>query len=80
MKNVCIFYDHLEKFVVVWYSLWSFGIFLPFWYVWTKKNLASQMYTLDPRMSDLAEGLAFLSLLLFGSFFEHCLSFFMKAR
>jgi hypothetical protein len=24
--------------------------------------------------------LAFLSLLLFGSFFEHCLSFFMKAR
>jgi hypothetical protein len=41
MKNVCLFYDHLEKFVVVWYSLWSFGIFLPFWYVLTKKNLAT---------------------------------------
>jgi hypothetical protein len=24
-----------------WYSLWSFVIFLPIWYVWTKKNLAT---------------------------------------
>jgi hypothetical protein len=24
-----------------WYSLWSFGIFFPLWYVWTKKNLAT---------------------------------------
>jgi hypothetical protein len=22
-------------------SLWSFGTFFPFWYVWTKKNLAT---------------------------------------
>jgi hypothetical protein len=22
--------------------LWSFGIFFPFWYVWTKKNLATR--------------------------------------
>jgi hypothetical protein len=23
------------------YSLWSSGIFVPIWYVWTKKNLAT---------------------------------------
>jgi hypothetical protein len=27
--------------MAVWYSLWSFGIFFQFWYVWTKKNLAT---------------------------------------
>jgi hypothetical protein len=27
--------------MAVWYSLWSFGIFFPLWYVWTKKNLAT---------------------------------------
>jgi hypothetical protein len=28
-----------------WYSLWSFGIFFPFWYDWTKKNLATMVGT-----------------------------------
>jgi hypothetical protein len=49
MENGGIFYDHLEYFSVVGYMLWpfaiwslsSFGIFFPFWYVWTKKNLAT---------------------------------------
>jgi hypothetical protein len=34
--------------MVIWYNLWPFGIvcghllyFFPFWYVWTKKNLAT---------------------------------------
>jgi hypothetical protein len=27
--------------MAVWYSVWSFGIFSPFWFVWTKKNLAT---------------------------------------
>jgi hypothetical protein len=27
--------------MAVWYSLWSFGILFPIWYVWTKKNLAT---------------------------------------
>jgi hypothetical protein len=27
--------------MAVRYSLWSFGIFFPFWYVGTKKNLAT---------------------------------------
>jgi hypothetical protein len=31
--------------MAVWYSLGSFGIFFPFWYVWSKKNLATLMYT-----------------------------------
>jgi hypothetical protein len=26
--------------MVVWYNLWSFGMFFPFWHVSTKKNLA----------------------------------------
>jgi hypothetical protein len=29
--------------MAVWCSLWSFGIFFPFWYVWTKKNLATMV-------------------------------------
>jgi hypothetical protein len=31
--------------MVVWYSLWSFGIYFPIWYVWTKKNLATLLAT-----------------------------------
>jgi hypothetical protein len=27
--------------MAVWYILWSFGIYFPIWYVWTKKNLAT---------------------------------------
>jgi hypothetical protein len=27
--------------MAVWCSLWTTGIFLPFCYVWTKKNLAT---------------------------------------
>jgi hypothetical protein len=49
-----IFYHHFEyftaiwytRFKAVWYSLWSLGIFFPFWYVWTKKNLATLFTTL----------------------------------
>jgi ABC-type spermidine/putrescine transport system permease subunit II len=43
-----IFYDYLEYFMAIWHKVWQFGIvrghlvyFLPFWYVWTKKNLAT---------------------------------------
>jgi hypothetical protein len=39
----------LAYFTTIWYniwlfgkcSLWSFGIFFPLWYFWTKKNLAT---------------------------------------
>jgi hypothetical protein len=31
--------------MVFWYTLWSFGIFFPFWYVCTKKNLATLFVT-----------------------------------
>jgi hypothetical protein len=34
-------YDHLEYISTIWYYLWPFCIFLTFWYVWTKKNLAT---------------------------------------
>jgi hypothetical protein len=27
--------------MAIWYSLWSFVIFFPIWYVWTKRNLAT---------------------------------------
>jgi hypothetical protein len=36
-----IFYGHCVYFTAFWSSLWSFGIFLPIWNVWTKKNLAT---------------------------------------
>jgi hypothetical protein len=31
----------LINFMAIRYSLWSFGIFFLFWYIWTKNNLAS---------------------------------------
>jgi hypothetical protein len=30
--------------MAIWYSLWSFSILFPFWYVWTKKNLAALVF------------------------------------
>jgi hypothetical protein len=27
--------------VVSWYTLWNFGMLFPFWYFWTKTNLAT---------------------------------------
>jgi hypothetical protein len=39
--TIWIFFGHLVYFMAIWYSLYSFGIFFPFWYVWTKKNLAT---------------------------------------
>jgi hypothetical protein len=44
MENASILYDHLEYFAAIWYnlwpfgSLWSFSIFFPIWYVWTKEK------------------------------------------
>jgi hypothetical protein len=29
--------------MAIWYSLWSFGIFSQFWYVCTKKNMATPL-------------------------------------
>jgi hypothetical protein len=40
-----IFYGHLVKIYDRLYSMWSFGIFLPFWCVWTKTNLATLLRT-----------------------------------
>jgi hypothetical protein len=53
MENVGIFYDHSEYFTAIWYnlwpcgigSLWPFGMSFPIWYVGTKKNLATLMYS-----------------------------------
>jgi hypothetical protein len=32
-------------FMTIWYSLWSFGTLFPFWYFWTRKNLATLVET-----------------------------------
>jgi hypothetical protein len=52
IKNVGIFYDHLEYVMAICYNLWRFDLvchhlvyFLPFWYIWTKKNLATLLRT-----------------------------------
>jgi hypothetical protein len=39
-----IFYSQMVYFMDVWYSLRSFGIVFPCWYVWTKKNLATLLH------------------------------------
>jgi hypothetical protein len=37
-----VFYGHLVYFAAIWYILWPFGIFFPFWYICCfKKNLAT---------------------------------------
>jgi hypothetical protein len=45
MEDVGIYYGHLiycfVYFVAIWYILWLFDIFFPFWYVWTEINLAT---------------------------------------
>jgi hypothetical protein len=48
MEYVGTFYGYLAYFITTWYSIWMFGIvcgpvvyFSPFWYVWTKKHLAT---------------------------------------
>jgi hypothetical protein len=53
MENVCTFYDALEYFTATWCILWQFGTvfghvvhFFLFWYVWTKKNLATPVWML----------------------------------
>jgi hypothetical protein len=46
MENVGIFKDiYGHNVPSVWCSFRSFGIFLPFWYVWAKKNLATLCFT-----------------------------------
>jgi hypothetical protein len=37
MEDVSIFYGHLAYFTAIWYILWPFGIFFPFWYVVQRK-------------------------------------------
>jgi hypothetical protein len=52
MWNVGKFYDQLDYFTALWYILWPFGIIcvrlvylvFRFWYVWTKKNLATLVW------------------------------------
>jgi hypothetical protein len=41
LRPLGIIYHHLVWHMDVWYSLCSFSILFPFWYVWTKKNLAT---------------------------------------
>jgi hypothetical protein len=32
--------------MAVWYGLFPYGMLLPFWYVWTMKNLATLLSTI----------------------------------
>jgi hypothetical protein len=43
MEKDGLFYGRLVQFMIIWYKMavLSFGILLPFWYIWTKKNLAT---------------------------------------
>jgi hypothetical protein len=37
LRTFFIFYDHFEYFMTIWYILWQFGTFFPFWYVKLRK-------------------------------------------
>jgi hypothetical protein len=54
LRTFGIFYRYLVLCMAIWYGLWSFGIFSPFWYVWTKKNLATLMSTDSSNLSILS--------------------------
>jgi hypothetical protein len=43
--------------MAVWYSLLPFGIFFLFWYVWTKKNLATLASNVEAAKSGLIDWL-----------------------
>jgi hypothetical protein len=43
LLNVMTIWNILGPFGIIYGILWSFGIFFSFWYVWTKKNLATLM-------------------------------------
>jgi hypothetical protein len=40
--------------MAVWCRLWSFGIFFPFWYVLTKKNLATLTVRMAPVLGEVS--------------------------
>jgi hypothetical protein len=56
MEEVGIFYGHLVYFTDIWYNLWTFGMLLVNWFIFsdlvsiTEKNLA----TLDMAATNLA--------------------------
>jgi hypothetical protein len=39
--KMLVFYGQMVYFMAIWYIMWSFGIFFPFWYIATEKNLAT---------------------------------------
>jgi hypothetical protein len=45
MEVVGLGFGHLVYFMGIWYILWQFGIFFPFWYV-VPKNLATLQHRL----------------------------------
>jgi hypothetical protein len=63
--------------MTVWYRLWSFGILFPFWYVWTKKNLATLTWPASGRLPSWSQGdqigriFAQLLIVYFGQFSEN---------
>jgi hypothetical protein len=53
--------------MAIWYSLWSFDIFSPFWYVWTKTNLATLSVPSNKSMPENADILDWVFFNIFGS-------------
>jgi hypothetical protein len=51
LQPVGIFYDHLVYFMIIWYILWSYGIFFLILVCCSKKNLATLRETEFPLMS-----------------------------
>jgi hypothetical protein len=41
MENIGIFYDYLDFSTAIFYIFCPLGIFIPFWYIVPRKNLAT---------------------------------------
>jgi hypothetical protein len=70
MENVgtCgLFYEHLVDFVAIWYVLWSFGKFFPFWNVVQKKIW--QPWRFRPRAVAASSVTGFAEILPFGEIY-----------
>jgi hypothetical protein len=42
MKNVGIYYAHLEYTMAIWFILWSLGNFVTFWYIFSHFGILCQ--------------------------------------
>jgi hypothetical protein len=51
MENVGVFYGHLEYFMAIWYTLWSFGHVVIIWYIFHRFGILCQENSGNPAVN-----------------------------